>query len=75
MINYKFNKEQLIIKSWKFNTANAQRPFAEIGGFHVKLSSNAYHASGNAILFLTQDNIILDNRTLYEIMIKANIFL
>jgi hypothetical protein len=72
MINYKFNKEQLIIKSWKFNTANDQ-----IRGLNGKLSSNAYYASGDAMLFLNKDNIyeILDNKTLYEIMIKANIFL
>ena len=70
MINYKFNKEQLIIKSWKFNTANDQ-----IRGLNGKLSSNAYYASGDAMLFLNKDNIyeILDNKTLYEIMIKANI--
>jgi hypothetical protein len=76
MINYKFNKEQLIIKSWKFNTANDKRPFAEIKGLHGKLSRNAYYASEDAMLFLNKDNIydILDNKTLYEIMIKANIF-
>ena len=45
-------------------------------GLHGKLSRNAYYASEYAMLFLNKDNIydILDNKTLYEIMIKANIF-
>jgi len=74
MINYKHNNvEHLIIKSWKFYTAEDKRPFADVIELHDKLSRNA---SPDAMLFLNKDNIydVLDNKTLYEIMIMSNIF-
>jgi hypothetical protein len=68
--------EHLIIKSWKFYTAEDKRPFADVIELHDKLSRNAYYASPDAMLFLNKDNIydVLDNKTLYEIMIMSNIF-